>query len=45
MSANQAMVAVNKSALIQLDHSNAHVIRVIAYHLIVQTVLVSDCFM
>ena len=41
MSVRLTMVAVNKSVTIQLDHLSAHVIRVIAYHLMVQTVLVS----
>jgi hypothetical protein len=41
MSVKLAMVSVNKSALIQLDHLSAHVIRALVCHLIVQTVLVS----
>ncbi len=41
MSVKLATVAVNKSALTQLDRLSAHVIRAIACHLIAQTVLVS----
>ena len=43
MSVRLAMEAANKSATIQMDHLNACVIQAIACHLIVQTVLVSDC--
>ncbi len=45
MSVRLAMEAVNKSALTQLDRLNAHVIKAIAYHLMVQTALVSNCLM
>jgi hypothetical protein len=40
MSAKLAMEAVNKSAIIQLDHSSARVIAGIVYHLVVSTVVV-----
>ena len=43
MSVRLTMEAANKSATTQLDHLNARVIQAIACHLIVQTVLVSDC--
>ena len=44
MSVGLAMEAAIKYALIRMDHLNAHVIRVIAFHLIVLIVLVSNCF-
>ncbi len=40
MNVRPAMVAVNKSALTQLDHLSVHVIRAIVYHLVVATVMV-----
>jgi hypothetical protein len=45
MSVRLAMEAVNKSALTQLDRLCARVIKAIAYHLIVQTALVSSYLM
>ena len=38
------MEVANKYALIRMDHLSAHVIRVIAFHLIVLIVLVSNYF-
>ncbi len=40
MSVKLAMVAVNKSAITQLDHLSAHVILVLVYLLVVSTVMV-----
>jgi hypothetical protein len=40
MSVKLPMVAVNKFALTQLDHLSARVIRAIACHLVVSTVMV-----
>ena len=40
MSVKQAMVAVDKSVLIQLDHLSAHVIQALVYLLVVLTVMV-----
>ena len=44
MSVRLTMEAANKYALTRMDRLSARVIRVIACHLIVQTVLVSDGF-
>ena len=41
MSVGLTMEDVNKPVTTQMDHLSAHVIRVIAYHLMAQTVLVS----
>ena len=41
MSVGLTMEDVNKPVPTQMDHLSAHVIRVIAYHLMAQTVLVS----
>ena len=40
MSVKLAMVAVNKSALTQLDHLSAHVIRALIYLLVVSAAMV-----
>ena len=40
MSVGLTMEVVNKPVPTQMDHLSAHVIRVIAYHLMAQTVLV-----
>ena len=40
MSVKLAMVAVSKSALIQLDHLSARVIKALIYHPVVSTVMV-----
>ena len=40
MSVKVAMVAVNKSALTQLDHLSARVIQALVYHPVVSTVMV-----
>ena len=40
MSVKLAMVAVNKSAITQLDHLSALVIRALVYHLVVSTAMV-----
>ena len=45
MSVRLTMEAANKHALTQMDRLSAHVIRAIACHLIVQTVLVRDSFL
>ena len=45
MSARLTMEAVNKSVPTQMDRLSAHVMRAIAYHLTILTVLVSDYFM
>ncbi len=44
MSVRLTMEIVNKYVSTPLDHLSAHVFRVIACHLIVQTALVSDYF-
>ena len=45
MSVRLTMEAVNKSVTTRMDRLSAHVIRAIACHLTILTVLVSDCFM
>ena len=40
MSVKLAMVAVNKSALTQLDHLSVHAIGALVYHLVVSTAMV-----
>ena len=40
MSVKLAMVAVNKSAPIQLDHLSAHAIGALVYHLVVTAAMV-----
>jgi hypothetical protein len=43
MSVRLTMVAVNRYALTSMDRLSAHVIKAIAYHPIVQVVVVSNC--
>ncbi len=45
MSVRLIMEAANKYVRTRMDRLSAHVIRAIACHLIVQIVLVSNCFM